>query len=100
MFKYTIINLPENLKIDEKKISSIFEFVSEIVKKEQNGTLNIVFISDEEIKNLNKEYRKKDKTTDVLSFHYFEDFSELQKDDIAGEIVISKEKVFSQALEF
>ena len=100
MFKFELINIPEKLKIEEKIISSIFVYISEIITKKQNWTLNIVFITDEEIKNLNNTYRKKNKTTDVLSFHYFEDFSDLKEDDIAGEIVISKEKIFSQALEF
>ncbi len=100
MFKYEIIHLPENLKIEEIKVSSIFEYIWKIVKKQQIWTLNIVFIFDEEIKNLNKQYRKKDKTTDVLSFHYFDSFEDLKEDDIAWEIMISKEKVFSQAQEF
>lgn len=100
MFKFELINIPEKLKIEEKIISSIFVHISEIVIKKQNWTLNIVFITDEEIKKLNNNYRKKNKTTDVLSFHYFENFSDLKEDDIAGEIVISKEKIFSQAQEF
>ena len=54
----------------------------------QRGILNIAFLPDEEIQILNREYRGIDKTTDVLSFHYFDDFSDLDPaTDIAGECI-------------
>jgi ssRNA-specific RNase YbeY (16S rRNA maturation enzyme) len=40
-------------------------------------------MDDDSIQNLNKNYRNIDKATDVLSFHYYEDFSQLTNDDIA-----------------
>jgi ssRNA-specific RNase YbeY (16S rRNA maturation enzyme) len=55
-----------------------------------------VFLDDISIKNLNKMYRNVDSTTDVLSFHYFDDFSFLSKNDIAGEIVMSENKIIFQ----
>jgi ssRNA-specific RNase YbeY (16S rRNA maturation enzyme) len=42
-----------------------------------------VFLDDDSIQNLNKNYRNIDKITDVLSFHYFDDFRNLSEDDIA-----------------
>jgi ssRNA-specific RNase YbeY (16S rRNA maturation enzyme) len=42
-----------------------------------------VFLDDDSIKKLNKNYRNIDKTTDVLSFHYFEDFTQINDEDIA-----------------
>ncbi len=100
MFNYTILNPIKELKIDEKKINKIFNFIDFLIDKKQNWTLNIIFVSNEEIKKLNNDFRKINKETDVLSFHYFEDFSSLKDDDIAWEIVTSKEKIFSQAEEF
>jgi ssRNA-specific RNase YbeY (16S rRNA maturation enzyme) len=41
-----------------------------------------VFLDDDSIKNLNKKYRNIDSSTDVLSFHYFTDFSPLLKKEI------------------
>jgi rRNA maturation RNase YbeY len=49
---------------------------------------------------LNKDYRQIDKVTDVLSFHYYDNFSELKSDDIAGEIILSENKIISQAKEY
>lgn len=66
----------------------------------QAGTVNIAFLSDEEIQELNKNHRGIDKTTDVLSFHYFEDFIGLKDGEIAGEIIMSEAKILSQAEEY
>ncbi|MDF1682531.1 MAG: rRNA maturation RNase YbeY [Patescibacteria group bacterium] len=82
MFSYILISKP-SFDIKEKEIDNIFESISNNIQKKQNGTLNIVFLDDDSIQNLNKKYRNIDKTTDVLSFHYFDDFRELKKEDTA-----------------
>ena len=89
-----------SFNINTKYIDTILELVSNKVLKTQKGTLNIVFLDQESIKNLNKEYREIDKTTDVLSFHYFDNFDELNNEDIAWEIILSEEKIKSQWLEY
>ncbi|MDD2871847.1 MAG: rRNA maturation RNase YbeY [Candidatus Gracilibacteria bacterium] len=99
MFKYEITPVPE-IKIDKKIVDKIFKTVSKNIEKTQKGTLNIVFLDDESIKNLNKNYRNIDKTTDVLSFHYFDDFSLLKNTDTAGEIVMSIEKIITQGKDY
>lgn len=48
---------------------------------------------------LNRTYRQKDSTTDVLSFHYFEDFSSLTPRDTAGECIFSESRILMQASE-
>ena len=49
---------------------------------------------------MNRNHRGIDKTTDVLSFHYFEDFSDVADDDIAGEIILSESRILAQAEEY
>ena len=83
MFKSEIINPTKSFIIKNKIIESIFEQLEKIEGKKLSGTLNIVFQEDSEIQELNKNYRKIDKTTDVLSFHYYDDFSKLNTDEIA-----------------
>lgn len=117
MFSYQLINHPESFTLDESRIARVFELVSSvppvsvIVRNEaiqvsgshknmfQKGTLNIAFLSDEEIQALNRDHRGIDKTTDVLSFHYYDDFSDISPDDTAGEIILSESRILSQALE-
>ncbi len=100
MFSYQIINIPSGFSLDESRISLIFQAVQDTIQIPQNGILNIAFISDEEMQDLNKNYRGKDTTTDVLSFHYFEDFSGISPTDIAGECIFSQSKILSQAVEY
>lgn len=116
VFSYQLINHPESFTLDESRIARVFELVSVVPpvsvipakagihaqnneKNHQNGILNIAFLTDEEIRILNRDHRGIDKTTDVLSFHYFEDFSGLKPDDTSGEIILSESRILSQALE-
>ena len=78
----------------------IFERVDEMVDIPQKGILDIAFLSDAEIQALNRDHRGIDKTTDVLSFHYFEDFSDVAEDDVAGEIILSESRILAQAEEY
>jgi probable rRNA maturation factor len=100
MFAYTIINPPTSFSLRNEIIEVIFSTIGEQIDIAQAGIVNIAFLSDDEIQVLNKNYRGIDKTTDVLSFHYFEDFSGLQSEEIAGEIIMSESKIRSQAAEY
>ncbi len=99
MFQYILNNKP-SFEIDKKVIDNIFKNISDNISENQNGTLTIVFLDDDSIQNLNKTYRGIDKTTDVLSFHYYDDFSSLSPEDIAGEIILSETKILAQAKEY
>jgi len=99
MFKFEIIS-PSRVNYDLKIIERIFKIIDIEVKKIQKWVLNIVFVSQEEIKELNMNYRKKDYSTDVLSFHYFDDFSNLKDEEIAWELIFCEEKIFMQAEEY
>jgi probable rRNA maturation factor len=99
MFHYNIVEFP-NFSINQKTIDIIFKKISNLIKKEQKWVLNIVFLDSNSIQNLNNNYRWINKTTDVLSFHYYDDFSTLKPEDIAWEIVLNEEKIISQWKEF
>jgi probable rRNA maturation factor len=98
MFSFQLLNHPESFIIDEPRIARIFEMIA-IVPETQKGILNIAFLSDDEIQVLNHEHRGIDSTTDVLSFHYFDDFSDTRADETAGEIILSESRIISQAIE-
>lgn len=99
MFSYILNNKPE-FNINTKTIDDIFKNISNNISIIQKWTLNIVFMDNDSIQNLNKNYRNIDKSTDVLSFHYYDDFSDLKSEDTAGEIVLSEEKIITQWEEF
>lgn len=99
MFCYNIIQLP-SFHIDLSIVKKVFEEISLYIKTTQKWTLNIVFLSPEEIQYLNNHYRNKDEATDVLSFHYYDNFWSLKNTDIAWELVFCEEKIITQGEEF
>jgi len=99
MFGYIIIHTP-SFFYSKNTIDKIFESISRNIDKKQKWILNIVFMEPQSIKNLNNIYRKKNNETDVLSFHYFEDFSWLKDDEIAGEIILCEEIIKIQGTEY
>lgn len=60
--------------------------------------VNIHLLGDSEIKYLNKKWRKKNKTTDVLSFSYCE--KQLNMENIMGDIIISLKVAQYQSKKF
>ncbi len=98
MFAYDILQASD-IKIEKSIIDDIMHHVEDKIQKIQKWLLNIVFVSEDEIKKLNKQYRNKDTSTDVLSFHYYDDFSELGDDEVAWEVVLCLDKIASDATE-
>ena len=66
-----------------------------------SAEVSVFFISNDEIRALNQQYREKDAPTDVLSFPLGENGSWDKNEDtgayMLGDIVISAEKAFEQA---
>ena len=105
-----------NLSIDilweveeEKNIESLINSVVKKALEMQNVTadveLSVVITDNENIRQINNEFRDKDMPTDVLSFPGYEseDINEVKQSDdlmVIGDIIISKEKVVEQAKEY
>lgn len=73
------------------------------LKKENvsNAMFNVIFLYNDEIHKINKEYRNIDRPTDVISFALEDDKSYPKLDvRILGDIYISVDKIKSQALEY
>lgn len=77
--------------LDEKLIREYSSAAEGVIHIPQNFVFSIAIVSDEEIRKMNKQYRNKDKPTDVLSFRY---------DDNHGEIVLSADRIRAQAKEY
>lgn len=60
--------------------------------------LELVWVNDHEIKKLNKQYRAKNKPTDVLSFSYVNQIDpKSHEDQLFGQVVISVDTLRKQA---
>lgn len=99
----------------EDIILSVVKEAVEFVKCPYECEVNVTLVDNNSIQILNKEQRDMDKPTDVLSFPMIEyptpaDFSEIEEDIslfnpdtgelMLGDIVISYDKVLSQATEY
>jgi probable rRNA maturation factor len=62
--------------------------------------ISLLITNDLEIKNLNSEYRNKDKATDVLSFPQISNTESLIDSSSLGDIVISIDTAKKQALRY
>ena len=62
-------------------------------------TVNLVIVDDTYIREINKEFRKIDRSTDVISFSYLDDVGPEEGDDLAGEVYVSGETVEREAKE-
>ena len=61
------------------------ELIRKILTREkQQGKINLILVSDKDIHRLNRDFRHKDKPTDVLAFP-------MNEDGILGDIAISEE---------
>lgn len=65
-----------------------------------DAELSISIIDDQEMRDLNRDYRGKDKTTNVLAFAMNEgDFDSINP-DILGDVVISADTAMKESLEY
>ena len=99
MFSLSVVQNP-SFTYSQNTLDEISMVISKNILKQQIWSLNIVFLEPEGIQNLNRKHRNIDKVTDVLSFHYHEDFSGLTPDDIAGELVFCESLIISQWKEY
>lgn len=90
-----------------EQVEDLLEFTANAEKVSPDAELSVTFVTNERIQEINKEYRQKDKPTDVISFalqemgegeieiHYEEDAP-----SILGDIIISVPMAKEQAEDY
>ncbi len=105
-----IINNQRKIKIKVEDFQEYAEKVIETVPAANGKIATVGFVSDKKIRELNKSFRGKNSTTDVLSFPFeAEEFEKLSEPsaladgyfgaDNLGDIIISLEQAERQAIE-
>lgn len=88
-----IVNRQRLHKLDHKDIKQLGQSVLARVKRGE-CSITITFIRDAVMQQLNRDYRRIDKPTDVLAFAYHEGMSDNEPDhnpDFLGDVIISVE---------
>ena len=113
-------NRQEKLEVTEEFVSKVTEVIDFALKEEEVNIkceISLLFVDNDEIKQINRETRGIDRETDVLSFPMLEYenkkvFKEIYKEHkfspadfdgeelVLGDIVLSLEKALEQSLEF
>ncbi|WP_080844995.1 rRNA maturation RNase YbeY [Cytobacillus gottheilii] len=91
---------------DQGQIEKLLNFAAEKESVESETEVSITFVTNERIQEINREYRDKDKPTDVISFA-MEELGEgevallgIEMPRVLGDIIISIEKTKEQAEEY
>jgi probable rRNA maturation factor len=76
--------------LSKREVHRVLQRLEETLARPLSGTLSVAFVGDKQIRSANRQYRGKDKTTDVLSFIY-------TTRPLHGEILISTNQAKRQA---
>ncbi|HSI88858.1 MAG TPA: rRNA maturation RNase YbeY [Pyrinomonadaceae bacterium] len=94
-----IVNLQRKIKLEARGFAGFLSEAVAAVEEAEGGDAAVAFVSDRRMRQLNKLFRGKDGTTDVLSFpHEAEEFENADQ-RFLGDIVISAEQAARQAEE-
>lgn len=89
--------------IEEEKVGFNYDYLKKVIdyalklENVNKAIFSIIFVNDEIMHKMNKDYRGVDNTTDVLSFAYEDNESLKLENRILGEIFISIPKMEEQA---
>lgn len=83
-------------------IDEYYKKVLEVLKIEDEMDLSLIIVGKTKIRNINREYRKIDRVTDVISFANIDsdDYDYLSEDVNLGDIFINVDRVNSQAKKY
>ena len=88
------------MEITEDGCKAIEKAIGEVIEAaelEGDFEVSVSFVTNEEIKELNKEFRNVDSETDVLSFPMDDEFDGVI---LLGDIVLSTQRIIEQAKDF
>lgn len=95
-----------NFEIVDNNLYKNYDYLNDVIKKtleHENALdayLSVVFVDNEEIKEINKTYRNIDKVTDVISFALEDNNEEIVGERILGDIFISIPRMIEQAKDY
>lgn len=92
-----VVNRQRKLAVDGERWREFAERVLKVAPAVEGGGVTVVFVSDRAMRELNRRWRGKRGTTDVLSFPAEQDEFERMEGLTLGDVVISVEQAARQA---
>ncbi|GEP78536.1 rRNA maturation RNase YbeY [Staphylococcus carnosus] len=86
-----------------QQIDNLLTFAKKEEKIEDDAELSVTFVNKQEIQEINRDYRNKDKVTDIISFALEEDEPDIEGLDmprVLGDIIICADVAKEQAEEY
>ncbi len=96
-------NRQDKMEIEEelmKKLESVMEKCLEYEGWNSDYEVSMVFVDNDQIRELNRDFRDIDRATDVLSFPLVEEGESQLEEKLLGDIVISLERALEQSREY
>lgn len=87
----------------KKDFSAILKRTCDVLNLNNEYTLSVIFVTPEEIHEINREYRNIDRSTDVISFALHDDMSNVlleEEENELGDIFINVQAISDQAKEY
>ncbi|WP_278902110.1 rRNA maturation RNase YbeY [Dolosigranulum pigrum] len=90
-------------------VQDVLAYAADYLELEENCAMSVIIVGNEEIQNINREYRQKDAVTDVISFALEESVAEddfpaiqevMDESRELGDIFVSFQRAQEQAVEY
>lgn len=100
------VDIVNNFEIVDNNLYNDYDYLNGVINrtlkelKVKNAIFSIIFVSMEEIHELNKRYRGIDRPTDVISFALEDDADKIMDFRVLGDIYICIDKMKEQALSY
>lgn len=100
MEKIEFYNETEEKVLEEKELKKLIKYALKYMNL-KNVSFSVIFVDNNKIHKLNKDYRNIDRPTDVITFR-LADYEEVMcgKINILGDVYISLDKAKEQAIEY
>lgn len=95
----SVVNLQRKVKLDTKVLQDFVDHLPARVDEAGGRTFSVALVSDRRMVELNRFFRDRDSTTDVLSFPQEAETFESEQINNLGDVVISTEQAERQAKE-
>ena len=95
-----------NFEIVDNNLYKDYNYLNDVIEatleheNAKDAYLSVIFVDNEEIKRINKEYRNIDNITDVISFALEDNNEKIVGERILGDIYISIPKMKEQAISY